>query len=77
MRPRELVEGNCYFHLTYSEQGMLFPSIQTLVYRRVEVHDDGVERWLFEDPPSTAPPGEEDEPEPLPSFYGYTGDQLV
>ena len=44
MRPRELVEGNCYFHVTYSEQGMLFPFIRTHVYRRVEEHEDGVRR---------------------------------
>jgi len=33
-RPDELVPGNCYFHVTYFDDKLLFPSIDTLTFVR-------------------------------------------
>jgi hypothetical protein len=77
MRPRELVKGNCYFHVTFAEEGMHFPLVQTLFYRSVTNDEDGVRRWLFEDPPSLERQEDEGNPDGSPALYGYSDDQLV
>ena len=46
-RPTELVPGNCYFELTYTDDELKVPIIQTLVFDRVEELPGEETEWLF------------------------------
>jgi hypothetical protein len=55
---------------------MLFPMIQTLVYHSVAEDEDGVRRWLFQEPPSVSEAGGGIVPSPSAEFIGFSDQQL-
>jgi hypothetical protein len=68
MRPTELVVGNCYFHVVYSDSDLMIPEIHTLVYVGTgEDLADGRRAWIFDAPgclassDPSAPAGPEDD----------------
>jgi hypothetical protein len=78
-RPEELVRGNCYFKVTYYDDKLILPSIDTMVF--VEEHQDPEEGrlWIFREPPSPVPAsaieaGAPEEDEPI--FVGFSDNQL-
>jgi hypothetical protein len=76
MRPRELVEGNCYFQVTYSRDAMVYPLIQTLIYRRSTTDDEGVRYWVFEDAGFEGSAVADPDPGTPVSLHGFPDDQL-
>ena len=55
MNKSELIENGCYFFVSYSDETMQYPLIETLVYVGVNVlsgDDDEIPMWYFQDPDS-------------------------
>jgi len=56
MRPSDLVAGNCYFTVGYTDGHFTIPLIQTLVYVGPEEHpENGESVWMFTDVSSWRP----------------------
>src|SRR5690349_8585520 len=49
-RPDELVPGNCYFHVNYFDDKLLFPSVDTLTFVRADEYESGERVWIFQSP---------------------------
>jgi hypothetical protein len=74
--PRSLVPGNCYFHVVFYDNHLLFPNISTLEYVGEGADAAGVGLWLFREPrsvdDSSDPSGSSDED----SLVGFSAEQL-
>lgn len=70
-RPETLVPGNCYFRVGCYDKDLLLPFVETLVYVRESVDPEtGGHGWLFKEPDSDVPDGEE----PRPGDYWFVAD---
>jgi len=74
--PHSLVPGNCYFHVVFYDNNLLFPDISTLEYVGEDVGEAGARLWMFREPPSA---DHHSDPSVSPdggSLVGFSAEQL-
>jgi hypothetical protein len=55
-RPEILIPGNCYFWVSFHDNDLLLPAIDTLVYVGTDTGEDDKRVWLFKQPDSLPNP---------------------
>src|SRR4051812_9590107 len=74
--PQSLVPGNCYFHVGFYDNHLLFPGISTLEYVGEGADEAGVGLWLFREPRSVDDSSDPNGSSAEDSLVGFSAEKL-
>lgn len=74
--PASLVPGNCYFLVTFYDEDLIVPCIETFVFKKQELDDEGEKIWIFEEPITETASSEEKLDDDEPILIGFRADTL-
>jgi hypothetical protein len=74
--PQSLVPGNCYFHVGFYDNHLLFPDISTLEYVGEGADEAGVGLWLFREPRSVDDSSDPNGSSAEDSLVGFSAEKL-